>query len=129
VVIDAAHNPDGARVATQTLREGFGDGRTLILVIGLLKGRDIGAMLDELDARSAEFVICCTADSPRAFTANEIAEVARAKGIDAEVVPAIDDALDRAFSIADDDAMILVVGTIYVVGHARSILRRGASDG
>lgn len=129
VVIDAAHNPDGARVATHTLREGFGDGRTLILVIGLLKGREISAMLDELDARSAEFVICCTADSPRAFTADEIAAVARVKGIDAETVPGIDDALDRAFAVADDDAIIFVVGTVYVVGHARSILRRDANGG
>jgi dihydrofolate synthase / folylpolyglutamate synthase len=129
VVIDAAHNPEGARVATQTLREGFGDGRSIILVLGLLKGRDIGAMLDELEAGAAESVICCTADSPRAFTANEIAAAARAKGIDAEVVPGIGDALDRAFAVAEDDALILVVGTIYVVGHARSILRHGARGG
>ena len=129
VVIDAAHNPDGARVATQTLREGFGDGRSIILVLGLLKGRDIGAMLDELDAGTAEAIICCTADSPRAFTASEIADTARAKGIDAEAVPGIADALDRAFAVADDDAVILVAGTIYVVGHARSILRRGARGG
>ena len=129
VVIDAAHNPDGARVATQTLREGFGDGRSVILVLGLLKGRDIGSMLDELDAATAEFVICCTADSPRAFTAREIADVARAKGIDADAVPGIDDALDRAFAAADDDAVIFVAGTIYVVGHARSILRHGARGG
>ena len=129
VVIDAAHNPDGARVATQTLRESFGDGRSCILVVGLLEGRDIDAMLDELDARSFEFVICCTADSPRAFSANEIADAARAQGIDAEAVPAIDDALERAFAVADDDAVIFVAGTIYVVGHARSILRHSASGG
>src|SRR5205814_339911 len=47
IVIDAAHNPEGARVATQTLLEGFGDGRSRILVVGLLQGRDIGQMLDE----------------------------------------------------------------------------------
>ena len=128
IVIDAAHNPDGARVATQTLLEGYGDGRSRILVIGLLRGRDIGQMLDEFDAQSAEVVICCTADSPRAFSAGEIAEVARAKGIDAEVIPEIADALERAQVVAEADNVIFVGGTIYVVGRARSILRRGDKD-
>ena len=80
VVIDAAHNPEGARVATETLLEGFGDGRSRILVLGLLQGRDIAQMLDEFDAQTAEIVICCTADSPRAFTASEIAATARCEG-------------------------------------------------
>jgi dihydrofolate synthase/folylpolyglutamate synthase len=128
VVIDVAHNPEGARVATQTMYEGFGEGRSRILVVGLLQGRDIAAMLDEFDARTAEFVICCTADSPRAYSASEIAAAARAKGIDAEVVPAIADAIERAFALADNDAVILIAGTTYVVGNARTILRRGASD-
>jgi dihydrofolate synthase/folylpolyglutamate synthase len=129
VVIDVAHNPEGARVATQTLLEGFGEGRSRILVIGLLQGRDIDVMLDEFDARAAEFVICCTADSPRAYSASEIGAAARAKGVDAEVVPAIPDAIDRALSLADTDSVILVAGTTYVVGHARSILRHGARGG
>jgi dihydrofolate synthase/folylpolyglutamate synthase len=96
------------------------------LVIGLLQGRDVGQMLDEFDAQTADVVICCTADSPRAFTANEIAATARAKGIDAEVIPAIEDALERARTVAKTDDVILVTGTTYVVGRARSILRRGA---
>jgi dihydrofolate synthase/folylpolyglutamate synthase len=129
VVIDVAHNPEGAHVAAQTLHEGFGDGRSRILVLGLLQGRSIDAMLDEFDARTAEIVICCTADSPRAYPASEIAAVARDKGIDAEVVPAITDAIDRAFAVADADAVILIAGTTYIVGHARSFLRHGANDG
>jgi dihydrofolate synthase/folylpolyglutamate synthase len=126
VVIDAAHNPEGARVATETLLEGFGDGRSRILVIGLLQGRDIADMLDEFGAQTAEVVICCTADSPRAYSASEIAATARAKGIDAEVIPAVDDAVERALVVAEPDDVILVAGTTYVVGRARSILRRGA---
>jgi dihydrofolate synthase/folylpolyglutamate synthase len=98
------------------------------LVIGLLQGRDISEMLDEFDARATEVVICCTADSPRAFPASEIAAAARAKGIDAEIIPAIEDALERALVVAERDDMILVAGTTYVVGRARSFLRQGAKD-
>ena len=126
VVIDVAHNPEGARVATETLLDGFGDGRSRILVIGLLKGRDIAQMLEEFGAQTAEVLICCTADSPRAFPANEIAAIARAMGIEAEVIPAIDDAVERALVVAEPDDMILIAGTTYVVGQARTILRHGA---
>ena len=126
-VIDVAHNPEGARVATETLLEGFGDGRSRILVIGLLQGRDIAQMLEEFGAQAAEVVICCTADSPRAYPASEIAATARATGIDAEVIPAIDDAVERALVVAQPDDVILVAGTTYVVGQARTILRRGAN--
>ena len=126
VVIDVAHNPEGARVATETLLDGFGDGRSRILVIGLLQGRDIAQMLEEFGAQTAEVVICCTADSPRAFPANEIAAIARAMGIDAEVIPAIDDAVERALVVAEPDDVILIAGTTYVVGQARTILRHSA---
>jgi len=128
IVLDAAHNPDGAKVATETLLEGFGEGRSRILVIGLLQGRDVGEMLDEFDAQEADVVICCTADSPRAFAANEIAASARERGIDAEVIPAIEDALERARVVAKTDDVIMVTGTTYVVGRARSLLRHGAKD-
>jgi len=96
------------------------------LVIGLLQGRDIAQMLEEFGAQTAEVVICCTADSPRAFPANEIAAVARAMGIDAEVIPAIDDAVERALVVAEPDDVILIAGTTYVVGQARTILRHSA---
>jgi dihydrofolate synthase/folylpolyglutamate synthase len=122
VVIDTAHNPDGARVVAQTLDEGFGDSRARILVFGLLRGRDIGDMLDALDASRAEVVIACAPAWPRAVPADEIGVAARAKGLSVEVVADVEDAVHRALTIATDDDIVMITGSSYVVGTARSLL-------
>ncbi len=123
VVLDAAHNPDGARVAARTLDDDFGVGGR-VLVIGLLQGRDIADMLDALDASRAEMVVVCEPDWPRRIPAAEIAAVAAAKGIAVEVIRPIEDAVQRALAIADDDDVVLVTGSNYVIGPARRSLRR-----
>ena len=122
VVVDAAHNPDGARVATSTLDDDFGVGRRRILVLGLLQGRDIGDMLDALEAARAEAVIVCEPDWPRRIPAADIAAVARARGITVEIVVSIGDAVHRALSLAEDDDVVLVTGSNYVIGPARRVL-------
>jgi dihydrofolate synthase/folylpolyglutamate synthase len=123
VILDAAHNPDGARVAARTLDEDFGESRSRIMVFGLLKGRDIGDMLDELQAERAELVIACEPDWPRAVPAEELAAVARTKGIAVEVIPDVEQAVYRALAIATDEDLVFVTGSSYVVGAARPVLR------
>jgi dihydrofolate synthase/folylpolyglutamate synthase len=127
VVIDAAHNPDGARVAARTLDEDFGESRARIMVIGLLQGRDIDLMLDELQAARAELVIACAPDWPRAYPASDIGAVARAKGVAVEEVPDVEDAVRRALAVATDEDLVFVTGSSYVVGAARRYLREGSS--
>lgn len=122
VILDVAHNPDGARAAAATLRDEFGEGRPRLLVVGLLQGRDPVEMFEALDARRAETVICCTADSPRAYAAADLVAAARTLGIDAEAVPGVADAVERALVLANDDAVILVTGSVYTVGAARTSL-------
>jgi dihydrofolate synthase/folylpolyglutamate synthase len=126
IVIDVAHNPEGAEVVTQTLRDDFGEGRPLVLVIGLLTGRDPLMMFDAFGANEAEAVICVTADSPRAYSADDLVVAAHSRGIDAEAVPDVTAAIERALAIASDDAVIFVTGTVYVVGAARTFLRRAS---
>jgi dihydrofolate synthase / folylpolyglutamate synthase len=122
VVIDAAHNPDGARTAAATFDESFGAGRSRILVFGMLAGRDAGDMLDALGAHRAELVILCAPEWPRAVPADELGAVARSKGLAHEVVPHVEDAVHRALALATDDDAILVTGSFYVVGAARRLL-------
>lgn len=127
VILDAAHNPDGARVAARTL-EDFGAARRRILVLGLLQGRDIGEMLDALEAARAEVVIVCQPDWPRRILAEDIAAEATVRGIVCEVVLDIGAAIERALSLAEDDDVVLVTGSNYVIGPARRALVALAND-
>ncbi|CAN5406503.1 folylpolyglutamate synthase/dihydrofolate synthase family protein [soil metagenome] len=123
LVLDAAHNLDGARACAATLREEFTLGGTVIVVAGFLKGRDVAEMLDALGARDAGFLIACTPDSPRAVPAPQVAAAADGLGIVAEAVTSVEQAVHRALGLASPDDLILVTGSLYVVGPARTVIR------
>lgn len=127
VLLDAAHNPDGARAAIETLGD-FGAERPRYLVLGLLQGRDIGEMLDALEADDAELLLVCEPDWPRRILAADIAKVAQARQIPVEVVPSIEEAVERALSLAGDDDVVLVTGSNYVIGPARTLLAERADS-
>jgi dihydrofolate synthase/folylpolyglutamate synthase len=52
----------------------------------------------------------------------EIADAARSFHVDVEVVPRVVDAVHRATSMATEDDLVLVAGSLYVVGEARAAL-------
>ena len=106
VVLDAAHNIDGALACSATLAEEFTLNGSLIMVVGLLDGRDPRAMLDALDAPDAGFLVACTPDSPRAVPAPVLAGVAERLGVAAEAVSSVEDAVQRALAVASPDDLV-----------------------
>lgn len=122
VIVDGAHNPEGAVAAAETLEDDFTVAGRRILVLGILAGRDPDAMLDGFAARQADLVIACTPDSPRALPAAELAAVADTLGVPTEVVPDVAQAIERAKAVASPDDVILIGGSLYVAGAARDAL-------
>jgi dihydrofolate synthase/folylpolyglutamate synthase len=122
VVLDGAHNAAGASVTAQTLADDFDVAGERILVVGLLAPREPGPILEALDAATAHLVVACTPDSPRAVPAAEVAAAAAGLGVPAEVVPDVGRAVDRAIGRAGADDAVLVTGSLYVVGAARTHL-------
>lgn len=124
LILDGAHNPDGAQAAAEALAEGFAVTGEQRLVIGVLDGRDPGELLDILDVASAAEVVCCTPDSPRALPAAALAEQVERLGGRARTIPDVGEALDAALADADVDDVVLVAGSLYTVGAARAECRR-----
>ncbi len=125
VVLDGAHNVDGAAAAARTLAEDFTLSGSVILVVGLLEGRDPTEVLEALWATEAGFLVACTPPSPRAIPAPVLAAAAERLGIPAEAVSSVPDAVTRALAVAGPDDLVLVTGSLYVVGEARrSLLAR-----
>jgi dihydrofolate synthase/folylpolyglutamate synthase len=123
VILDGAHNPDGATAAGRVLEEEFAvDGRRL-LVIGMLTGRDPVAMLEGVRAATFDRVICCTPPSPRALPSDELAAVAQRLGVRAEAAPTIEAGLQWAQAGADAAGLVFVTGSLYFVGAARAQLK------
>lgn len=128
VIIDGAHNPAGAEVCAQVFFDDFDPQGRRILVVGMLSSREPGSMLSALRADDFDLVVCCTAPSPRGLLAGIVAEAARAMGCDdVETVDSVEQACENALRFAKNDDAILVAGSLYVVGAARTYLRNASS--
>jgi dihydrofolate synthase/folylpolyglutamate synthase len=123
VVLDGAHNAAGATAAGWALREDFAAARRVIVVMGCLRGRDPGELLSALGAGRITAVVACRPPSPRAQEPANVVEAAQALGLVAEEAGTTAEALQRALELADRDDLVLVTGSLYVVGAARTALR------
>lgn len=122
VVLDGAKNLEGATAAGRALLEEFTAQSSIIMVVGMLVGKDPREMLSALGAQRARLVIACPAPSPRAQPAEEIAQAARSLGCTALTADGVAEAIEEASNAAGPDDLIFVTGSLYVVGSARAIL-------
>ena len=120
VLLDAAHNPAGARALASYLQEiGWAD---VTLLFGAMRDKDAGRMLGPL-VRHVSRVVCTTAPTPRAASAGELATIARGVMPPEVAIDAVADpraALERA---AASGTRIVAAGSIFLIGPLRDILR------
>jgi len=122
IVLDVAHNPAGAWALRSALSEGF-DGRPLVFVFGAMRDKAISDMTDILFPM-AERVIATRPDNPRAASPEEMALAGSRSGTEIELEPEVEKALDRAraVSAAQPGSVLVVTGSIYLVGEAMRLL-------
>ena len=124
LLFDCAHNESAAEALTLALEE-FTYSR-LILVIGIMKDKDIGAILSHL-APLADSIIFTRADMERAEEPEKLLNRLRelsCGAIEATVVEPVSDALRAALSEAGRDDLVCLTGSVFVVGEARSNLQK-----
>lgn len=119
VLLDGAHNPAGAAALAESLAD-FPRER-LILVAGMVGDKDADGILAPL-LPLADRVVAVTPSIPRGLPSHELAERCRALGCDVEDGGSLADGLDRALSTAGPGDLVLVCGSLYVVGEARARL-------
>lgn len=114
VVLDGAHNPEGAAALAESL-PAFLDGRPLWLVLSVLDDKDAAAMLGALLPLCAG-VVCCACANPRALPAATLASLAGQLGFpDAVVEPDPRAALERAREAAGPAGVALATGSLYLL--------------
>jgi dihydrofolate synthase/folylpolyglutamate synthase len=118
VLLDAAHNPAGARALATYLRDtGWTDAT---LVFGAMSDKDAQGMLDAL-LPIAPRIIFTTASTPRAARAAELARLVPPGASSAvEIVDDPEAALSRACASAH---RVVVAGSMFLIGPLRGILR------
>jgi dihydrofolate synthase / folylpolyglutamate synthase len=125
VLLDGAHNVAGAQALRAALAEEWGDAlRTL--VVGLLQEKEPHEMLSALGIEDLEgFLVCCRPPSPRALDPAFVAKAAVDLGFPEdriEVVDRAEEAVSTAFLLTPAEGQIVITGSLYVVGAARSVL-------
>ncbi|MFD9435523.1 bifunctional folylpolyglutamate synthase/dihydrofolate synthase [Streptomyces sp. NPDC060002] len=127
VVLDAAHNPAGARATAEAVGEAF-DFSRLIGVVGASGDKNVRGLLEAFEPIFAEVVVTQNS-SHRAMDADELAAIAvEVFGDDrVQVEPRLPDALEAAVTLAEEEGefaggAVLVTGSVITVGEARLLL-------
>jgi dihydrofolate synthase/folylpolyglutamate synthase len=115
MVIDVAHNPAGAWALRSALSERYED-RPLIFVFGAMRDKAISEMAEILFPL-AERVIATRPENPRAASPEEIQQAAARTGTQIEAVEDVHEAVDRARSLAKPGTVMVITGSIYLVGE------------
>jgi dihydrofolate synthase/folylpolyglutamate synthase len=122
VVVDGAHNVAGMLTLARSLVEEFNADGEAVAVVGLLSGRDPSAMLDSLLTAGIRSVVTCAPNSPRAMSAEVVAEAAAGLGMEVTVGSSPSEAVREAVERAGPEGRVVVCGSLYVVAEARSLL-------
>ncbi len=123
IIIDGAHNPDGAR----TLREAYEKllpGKRMLMLIGILKDKDTEHVIGEFRKVASDFV-CTEPDNPRKLTAEELKELIEGTGAACTAEPDAAKALEITVRKAKDEGFdgILCAGSLYLIGKLRTLIR------
>ena len=125
VILDGAHNADAAERLAVALDEEFAAVGSRIAIVGMLEGRDPAAVLGPLADARFDLVVCTRPDTPRGQDASLIAAAAAALDLTHEVVADPREAVTRIVQAAQEEDLVLVVGSFYLIGPARELLLGG----
>jgi dihydrofolate synthase / folylpolyglutamate synthase len=124
MVLDVAHNPAGAWALRSALSERYGD-RPLLFVFGAMRDKAISEMTEILFPVAVR-VIATRPENPRSAAPEEIREAGARTGTEVDLAPNVPAALEQARQWATSSAkagtIVVVTGSIYLVGEAMQIL-------
>ncbi len=116
-ILDAAHNPDGARSLARALRESFDSPRT-VAVLSILEEKDARGFFEELRHAPIDHVIVTKSTSPRAMDIANLTSLAREYFASVTNAPSVFSAMEAAKKFVASDGAIVVSGSITLVGDA-----------
>ena len=120
VILDGAHNPQGAAVLAETWREKYREQKAT-LVFSAVAAKDVSGMLASLVPLAARIHLC-PVDTPRAVPAEELAASLPAKAPPHECHATFNAAFAAAL---ESEGPILVAGSLFLVGEAKARLQGG----
>ncbi|HRN56894.1 MAG TPA: folylpolyglutamate synthase/dihydrofolate synthase family protein [Agriterribacter sp.] len=113
IVLDVGHNEDGIRQITEQLE--LMSYHDLHIVIGMVKDKEVAKVLQLLPKEASYYFT--KAQTPRALPEDQLAAIAAEQGLTGHHFPSVNIALQNALGRAHKDDLVLVCGSVFVVGE------------
>ncbi len=123
IILDVAHNPAGAWALRSSLSENFPD-RPITLIFGGMRDKALVEMAQILFP-VAERTVLTHADTPRAAATGELRQMLGELAAGAAECATVAAALHHARTITPKNGLVVVTGSIYIVGEALRALEPG----
>ncbi|MDR0885783.1 MAG: bifunctional folylpolyglutamate synthase/dihydrofolate synthase [Clostridiales Family XIII bacterium] len=126
VILDGAHNEDGAKRLAESICKLLPD-QKIVVITAILKDKDISSIIRSFN-QFASLYIATAIDNERALNAGELAafiqnsEDSPILGVETIVSPKV--ALERSFELLDDGVadVLIVAGSLYLISELRKYL-------
>ncbi len=115
LVLDVAHNEDGIKQIISQIE--LVGAQEVHIVIGMVKDKEIDRILDLLPKKAQYYFT--KAPIPRALDEKLLQEEAKKKNLMGNCFPLINDAVQNALLHAKENDLIVVCGSVFVVGEVR----------
>jgi len=115
IITDVAHNPAAVRAARRALKRLY-PGRSIVLVLGLMRDKDLEAILD-LWIPAIRLVVPVAADHPRALPAEALSAALVKRGCAVTSAGSVGEGYELALRAAGEDDLICLTGSHAVVGE------------
>jgi dihydrofolate synthase/folylpolyglutamate synthase len=125
VLVDAAHNPHGARSLVAALEEAFTFTR-LVGLVGIVADKDAASILEVLEP-ALDHIVVTRSSSPRAMAPQRLGQLATELFGESRVtvVDSLPDALEQAVTLAEEEGMgggVIATGSVITAGEVRMLL-------
>ncbi len=125
--LDGAHNPAAARALLASLPQMRAGRSPLVMVVGVMADKEVANLLSLL-LPAADRVIYSRPVYQRAAAPEALADKAPPDAPPGEIEPDLGRAIGRARELAGEGGVVLVTGSLFTVGEARTFLSGGTSD-
>jgi len=128
VIIDGAHNRHGAIVLDNFLKYHFKSKKKrpgkIIGVVGVLGDKDTNGIIEET-VSFFDAVIVTEPENKRAMEVDDLKALVEKKNDMVEAIKNVKEAVERALELAGPEDCVVVYGSLYLIGHARTLIARG----
>jgi dihydrofolate synthase/folylpolyglutamate synthase len=120
IILDGAHNIAAMRSLADSIKRDF-DFKDLVLVVGIMADKQISRILKEIVPLATRTIFTRPAYY-RAAEPQRLLKAAEELGRGGEVCVPLSAAIERAKNLADERDLILITGSLFTVGEAKSCL-------